>query len=328
MQRTNGDGHIDNMFVEEDVNIGRKPTQITAVWMNAVQEELATAIEGSGLSLNSNDNSQLLKVLQNISGYMIGEIAMFSTPNAPTNFLKCNGAAISRAIYSYLFDKLVTSQGFTSQAFTVSIASPAVFTKANHNFVGGERLRLSTTGALPTGLNTTTDYFVEPIDINTFCVSTLVSGGLRVNTSGTQSGTHSFLQSLYGLGDGSTTFNLPDFRGLFLRGMDDGAGIDAAHYLGSKQRGTILPIDTNLGTTSSVWSLSTNQLGSIALSRNGHSVDAVTDNNQYASIGIYSASASQSTPSALSTAIATDGGLGIGVARPVNASLNFAIRYK
>lgn len=30
----------------------------------------------------------------------------------------------------------------------------------------------------------------------------------------------------YGNGDGSTTFNLPDYRGQFLRGWDNGAGVD------------------------------------------------------------------------------------------------------
>jgi phage-related tail fiber protein len=30
----------------------------------------------------------------------------------------------------------------------------------------------------------------------------------------------------YGAGDGATTFNLPDFRGRFLRGTDNGAGND------------------------------------------------------------------------------------------------------
>jgi microcystin-dependent protein len=36
----------------------------------------------------------------------------------------------------------------------------------------------------------------------------------------------STIGTLYGGGDGSTTFNLPDYRGYFLRGVDDGAGID------------------------------------------------------------------------------------------------------
>jgi phage-related tail fiber protein len=39
----------------------------------------------------------------------------------------------------------------------------------------------------------------------------------------------------YGTGDGSTTFNLPDLRGEFIRGWDDGRGVDSARVLGSFQ---------------------------------------------------------------------------------------------
>jgi len=39
----------------------------------------------------------------------------------------------------------------------------------------------------------------------------------------------------YGSGNGSTTFNLPDGRGLFIRGWDDGRGIDTARVFGSTQ---------------------------------------------------------------------------------------------
>ena len=39
----------------------------------------------------------------------------------------------------------------------------------------------------------------------------------------------------YGVGDGSTTFNLPDFRGEFLRGWDNGRGVDSGRAIASTQ---------------------------------------------------------------------------------------------
>lgn len=39
----------------------------------------------------------------------------------------------------------------------------------------------------------------------------------------------------FGSGDGWTTFNLPDLRGEFLRGWDDGRGVDAGRVFGSFQ---------------------------------------------------------------------------------------------
>ena len=39
----------------------------------------------------------------------------------------------------------------------------------------------------------------------------------------------------YGAGDGRSTFNLPDLRGEFLRGWDDGRGVDTGRALGSAQ---------------------------------------------------------------------------------------------
>lgn len=39
----------------------------------------------------------------------------------------------------------------------------------------------------------------------------------------------------YGAGDGFTTFNIPDLRGEFIRGADDGRGVDAGRAFGSTQ---------------------------------------------------------------------------------------------
>ena len=39
----------------------------------------------------------------------------------------------------------------------------------------------------------------------------------------------------FGAGNGSTTFNLPDLRGEFVRGYDDGRGVDSGRVFGSSQ---------------------------------------------------------------------------------------------
>ena len=41
----------------------------------------------------------------------------------------------------------------------------------------------------------------------------------------------------WGAGNGSTTFNVPDLRGEFLRGWDDARGIDTGRALASQQAG-------------------------------------------------------------------------------------------
>ncbi|MEW5833052.1 MAG: phage tail protein [Campylobacterota bacterium] len=51
----------------------------------------------------------------------------------------------------------------------------------------------------------------------------------------------------FGAGDGSTTFKLPDLRGEFLRGWDDGRGVDSGRAFGSSQSGDIQSHSHNLG---------------------------------------------------------------------------------
>ncbi|MEM7422100.1 MAG: phage tail protein [Pseudomonadota bacterium] len=51
---------------------------------------------------------------------------------------------------------------------------------------------------------------------------------------------------MFGSGDGSTTFDLPDLRGEFLRGWDNGRGADVGRLLGAAQIAT--GVYTRLGT--------------------------------------------------------------------------------
>lgn len=73
---------------------------------------------------------------------------------------------------------------------TVSIATPAVITQAN-TYLAGNRIFLMTTGALPTGLSPLQQYYVSATGLSSssFQVS-LTKGGASINTTGSQSGTH------------------------------------------------------------------------------------------------------------------------------------------
>jgi hypothetical protein len=76
---------------------------------------------------------------------------------------------------------------------TISIASPAVITQSNHEYLDGDAVKFSTTGALPTGINTNTIYYVSTTNfVNQFNIYTTSPTAL-INTSGTQSGVHKVL---------------------------------------------------------------------------------------------------------------------------------------
>jgi hypothetical protein len=78
----------------------------------------------------------------------------------------------------------------TSQAFTVTIASPGVFTTSTaHNLQTNYRIALGTTGDLPTGLLAGVGYYVTVTNSTQFTLSTVL-GGAQITTSGTQRGTH------------------------------------------------------------------------------------------------------------------------------------------
>jgi microcystin-dependent protein len=71
--------------------------------------------------------------------------------------------------------------------------------------------------------------------------STAPTGWLKANGAAISRTTYADLfgaiGGTYGAGDGSTTFNLPDLRGEFLRAFDDGRGLDAGRGFGSVQGG-------------------------------------------------------------------------------------------
>lgn len=142
-----------------------------------------------------------------------GSILLWSTGSAPSGYLLCDGSAVSRTTYNTLYSTIGTTYGAgdgsttfnvpslggripigiqTAQSKgnpTITIASPGVITLTAHWLANGNKVYFTTTGALPTGITPSTEYFVVNATANTFSVATTF-GGTAINTSGTQSWTH------------------------------------------------------------------------------------------------------------------------------------------
>lgn len=80
--------------------------------------------------------------------------------------------------------------GFVQSEVSVTIATPGVFTSLGGAVLGNDTaVTLTTTGALPTGLDVGVTYFVVNYSGGTFNLSA-TRGGAAINTTGTQSGSH------------------------------------------------------------------------------------------------------------------------------------------
>lgn len=101
-------------------------------------------------------------------------------------------------------------------AVTLSIANPCIVTLEGHGLLTGDKINITTTGALPTGLSAG-DYYVisiydgDDLDVDTFSLATTYANaiaGTKIATSGSQSGVHSI--STY-TGEFSSTYEDIDY---------------------------------------------------------------------------------------------------------------------
>lgn len=167
---------------------------------------------------------------------LTGSILPYASRVAPTGYLNCDGSAVSRSTYAALFAVLARSLS----TVTCTIATPAVVTNTAHGLSTGDAIYLTTTGALPTGLSANTLYYIVRVDANSYNLASSRANAYaatKIATSGSQSGTHTAWDCPYGLGDGSTTFTLPDFRGRTPAGMDTTGGSAASRLTLAETQG-------------------------------------------------------------------------------------------
>ena len=123
----------------------------------------------------------------------------------------------------------VTLQGNASGTGIFTLAAPNSNTNRTLNLpdAGGTLIVTGSAELVPVGA-------VIHVAKNTAPTGWLKANGAAVSRT-TYAALFAAIGTTFGAGNGSTTFNVPDLRGEFLRGWDDGRGVDSGRSFGTAQ---------------------------------------------------------------------------------------------
>lgn len=168
----------------------------------------------------------------------------------------------------------------------------------------------------------------HPGQIGLFARNTAPTGWLKANGAAISRTAYASLFAVigttFGEGDGSTTFNLPDLRGEFVRGWDDGRGVDAGRGFGSVQTAAMLN-HTHSGTTSADGSHTHGLTIAVGASGSGNGLMAATPTSTEYPSARASADSSGNHTHTLTTGNPSTGGGS--ETRPRNVALLYCIKF-
>lgn len=136
---------------------------------------------------------------------------------------------------------------------TMTIAAPGLVTLNSHGLSTGDAIFFTTTGALPTGVTASTQYYVIVNNSNSFWLATSIANaqaGTKITTSGSQSGTHT---AVYGQGADGNAYYIALHNinsGGYSKSFTNGAVfmLNTHRYTGSQmvKKNTLDPYQMNL----------------------------------------------------------------------------------
>jgi len=154
------------------------------------------------------------------------------------NYNKSVNFAVKDTLQSGDPNKIVSGAEIDTEFNNVSSSSTTKIDKVSAATAGNLPTFTATGGIQDSGETLIT---VAPPSgsITMFAADSAPSGWLECNGAEvsriTQSTLFSVIGTTFGIGDGSTTFNLPDLRGEFIRGWDNTRGVDSGRSFGSSQ---------------------------------------------------------------------------------------------
>lgn len=241
---------------------GQQATPMLSQYFNMLQRELVNVVESTGNVLNKEDDTQLLTAINQLIGGAIGEklIVRASASTALTDkqmglvLIDASGQDVTIALPAAdaalgVVDVILWRTDGTARTCTIAPAGvdrimrdtaqyPAGQSSETLQF-SGDWLHLRADAA---GKWWAISVAASPVPAGTvvaFAGQAAPSGYLLCNgaelSRTAYASLFSVIGTIYGNGDGSTTFSLPDLRGEFIRGWDAGRGIDPDREVGSFQ---------------------------------------------------------------------------------------------
>lgn len=125
---------------------------------------------------------------------VIDPIAITDLVLTATNVAETDYAAYNSGTSYALGDKVILTSATSTVTF--SIASPCVVTWTAHGLADRTQIYFTSSGNLPSGIVSGTQYYVTNLTTNTFQLSPTL-GGAALTTSGSQSGTHTAVAQIH-----------------------------------------------------------------------------------------------------------------------------------
>ena len=214
-----GKGHTAGSVFATDLAAGK--WMVASAGLNQTNVDTSVAAAMAAHLAASNPHPQY-QIAATVAPVPIGAELSWAGVLPPAKYLLEYGQAISRSTYSALFGVLTTTTTATRANASPSLTSVAV-DLTPYGLVGAY---IEGTG-IPTGTT----------------ITAVTSTTITMSASATSTGTASTIRVLpFGQGDGATTFNLPDRRGVALAGRDNmgGTAVGRLTYSGSGVDGSKL----------------------------------------------------------------------------------------
>ena len=238
----------DKTFHDGD-GVSELGTILPAWWLNQVQSELLAVLTAAGIRPDKSQPNQLLAALNKLAVVTTGnqEIGGDKTFTGLATLKK--GAVVADSVGDFAANQYLQIGANNVNAYFYNKRSGKYLSMRNDGELRYDGKRLlnvdDLSGMIPSGA------------VLYFAGQAAPTGWLKANGAAVSRTAYAALfaaiGTTYGAGDGSTTFNLPDLRGEFVRGWDDGRGIDHGRAFGSAQGDAIrnitgsLDVGTNSG---------------------------------------------------------------------------------